>query len=117
MDRLAALPEELQCALWKGWVCDVVRRAYGARPSPRHPLCIPLLFREVAHLAEALWSASYGLSPPKDDLLWFLLDLEGLKGMHPSASQTSSVLQWLDLNVENLPSERVRRRPLRDWPL
>ena len=136
MDRLAALPEDLQRALWKWWVCDVVLRTYGVRPSPRHPLCSPQLFGEVAYLAEALWSASYALSPPKEWLPLGDLSVD-LKGMHFSASQTSSVLQWLDLNVEALPSHRVLKAlmaeevslgwddewddewddPLAEWPL
>ena len=60
----------------------------------------------MAYLAEALWSASYALSSPKEWLPLGDLSLV-FKGMHPSASQTSSVMQWLDLNVETLPSHRV----------
>lgn len=135
MDRLSALPDDLQRAFWKGWVCDVVRRAYLARPFPRVSLRHPPLMQEVAYLADALWSASYALTPAKDWLplkdVWV-----DLKGMHPSASQTSSVLQWLDLNVESLPSHRVLKGlmgmtvqvqtddplsewtdPLSEWPL
>lgn len=108
MDRLSTLPMDLQGALWKEWVCEVMRRAYSVRSFPRHPLCSPPLFREVAYLADALWSASYALTPPKEFLPLGEIQVD-LKGMHPLASQTSSVLQWLDLNVDHLPPDWVLR--------
>lgn len=111
MDRLSALPMDLQGPIWREWVCDATRRAYSARPFPRHALCSPPLFSEVAYLADALWTACYALTPPKE---WLPLGEAqvNLKGMHPSASQTSNVLDWLDLNVEALPIDRVIRAVL-----
>jgi hypothetical protein len=106
MDRLSALPDDLQRGIWKGWVCDVVRRAYCARSFPRLSLGHPPLFEEVAYLADALWSASYALTSHREWLPfgeWTYL----FKGMHPEASQASMVHQWLDLNVESIPSSRL----------
>lgn len=107
MNRMLALPEDLQRALWKAWVCDVIRRAYQTRTLPRHILHSPPLFQEVAFLADALWTASYALTPPKK---WLPLEVQlDMKGMHSSASQASNVLYCFDLNVDALPTHRVCR--------
>lgn len=129
MDRLSALPPDLQCRIWAEYTGGVTRASsfelVRIRDSlrPRKYQFIEIrratLAREMRRMADALWEASFASTKPKDPFhplgetvaLW--CKTMNFERGHSNARR---VEHWLDLDVNSgVPSTRplLYHRPLR----
>lgn len=112
MDRLDALPPDLQCRIWGRYTLDVLRgclfelNLYNERRRET-------LARDLSRVSEALWEASFALRQPRDPFgasgeeftLWYkTINFER------GRSDAQRVEHWLDLDVK--PGPPPMRTPL-----
>lgn len=115
MDRLDALPPDLQCRIWGRYTLDVLRgclfelNLYKARMGAtlaRDRRRGATLMRDLSRVSETLWEASFALRQPRDPFgasgeeftLWYkTINFER------GRSDAQRVEHWLDLDMKAGP--------------